>query len=281
MTFIHAILMGLIQGLTEFLPISSSGHLVLTSGLYKFFTNNEFVSQNSSQEIVFDMILHVGTLIAIIIYFRKDIMEILSAFFKALKTKDFSQTPAKLGLYIIVGTIFTVLVAYPLKDFTESLVSNPLIVSSILIVTGMILFLGEYIGKRFQDNHKELNMKSAILIAMAQGLASFPGLSRSGSTISVGLMCGLDRVQCARYSFLLSLPIIIAASVFYPILEVDVSEFATYSWLPIIAGFVMAGVSGYLCIKYFLQFLKKYSMNVFAIYCVIVGILGVVFFSLV
>lgn len=278
MSYLHAILMGLIQGLTEFLPVSSSGHLVLTSSLYKFFTDKEFVMQNS-QEVVFDMILHVGTLVAVMIYFRKEITEILSAFFKALKTKDFSSAEAKLGLYIILGTICTVFVAYPLKDFSEMLISSPFIVCCILIFTGFVLFLGEFISKNLKNKTNELNLKTAILVGLAQGLASFPGLSRSGTTISVGLMCGLDRVKCARYSFLLSLPIIICASIFYPLLEVDMAEFATYSWLPIFVGFFVSAISGYFCIKYFLKFLNKYSMNVFAVYCVIIGILGIIFFK--
>lgn len=278
MSYLHAILMGLIQGLTEFLPVSSSGHLVLTSSLYKFFTDKEFIIQNS-QEVVFDMILHVGTLIAVMIYFRKEIFQILSEFFKALKTKDFSSTEAKLGLYIILGTICTVFVAYPLKDFSETLINSPFIVCCILVLTGFILFLGEFVSKHLKNKNGELNFKTAILLGLAQGLAAFPGLSRSGTTISVGLMCGLDRVKCARYSFLLSLPIIICASIFYPLLEVDMAEFATYSWLPILAGFLVSAISGYFCIKYFLKFLNKYSMNVFAIYCVIIGILGIMFFK--
>lgn len=278
MSYLHAILMGLIQGLTEFLPVSSSGHLVLTSSLYKFFTDKEFIIQNS-QEVVFDMILHVGTLIAVMIYFRKEIFQILSEFFKALKTKDFSSVEAKLGLYIILGTICTVFVAYPLKDFSETLINSPFVVCCILILTGFILFLGEFVSKHLKNKNGELNFKTAILLGLAQGLAAFPGLSRSGTTISVGLMCGLDRVKCARYSFLLSLPIIICASIFYPLLEVDMAEFATYSWLPILAGFLVSAISGYFCIKYFLKFLNKYSMNVFAIYCVIIGILGIMFFK--
>lgn len=277
MTYLHAILMGLIQGLTEFLPVSSSGHLVLTSSLYKFFTDKEFI-MNNSQEVVFDMILHVGTLIAVMIYFRKEIVEILSAFFKAIKTKDFSSPEAKLGLYIILGTICTVFVAYPLKDFSETLISSPFIVCCILIFTGFVLFLGEFVSKNLKNKTNELNLKNAILIGLAQGLASFPGLSRSGTTISVGLMCGLDRVKCARYSFLLSLPIIVCASIFYPLLEIDMAEFATYSWMPIFAGFLVSAISGYFCIKYFLKFLNKYSMNVFAIYCIVIGVLGIIFF---
>ncbi len=280
MTFFQAILMGLIQGLTEFLPVSSSGHLVLTSSLYKFFTNKELVT-NSSQEVVFDMILHVGTLIAVIIFFRKEIIEILRAFFSALKKRNFDEPLAKLGVYIIVGTFFTVLVAYPLKDFTESLLLKPVIVGCILICTGFILFAGEFVSKNLKNKTNEITLKTAILTGIAQGLAAFPGLSRSGTTISVALMTGVDRVKAAKYSFLLSLPIILCASIFYPLLEVDFAEFVTYSWLPIFAGFLMAGISGYLCIKYFIKFLSKYSVNVFAVYCIFAGIFSIAFFKFV
>ena len=141
MNLIQAIIMGFIQGLTEFLPVSSSGHLVLTSSLYKFFTHKDFVT-GSSEEVVFDIVLHLGTLLAVCLFFKDDIIKITKAFFIACFKKDFSDPDAKLAAFILLGTVFTVIVAYPLKIVSESLISLPYIVGIFIFITGWILFLG-------------------------------------------------------------------------------------------------------------------------------------------
>ena len=278
MNLIQAIFMGLAQGLTEFLPVSSSGHLVLTSSLYKFFTNNEFLV-NSSEEVFFDMMLHVGTLLAVFLFFKDDIIKITKAFILAAKNRDFSDAEAKLSLYILGGTVFTILVAFPLKELSENLINLPWVVGIFLFITGCILFTGEFVSEHKKEKTDKMNWKKAILIGIAQGLASIPGISRSGTTISTGIFLGLDRVTCARYSFLLSIPIIIGASIFYPVLELDLHEVLAYNWISIIVGLLVSFVSGYFCIKYFLKFLSKHSMKVFAYYCWIVGIAMFVFFK--
>lgn len=278
MNLLQAIIMGLIQGLTEFLPVSSSGHLVLTSCLYKYFTGKEFVS-GGSEEIVFDIVLHLGTLLAVLLFFKDDICTLTKAFFNACKQKDFSNQDAKISVFILLGTVFTVFVAYPLKIVSESLMSLPYIVGIFLCITGCILFLGEWASEKIQAKKQVVDLKTSIIIGIAQGLASIPGISRSGSTIAAGIFLGLDRVTCARYSFLLSLPIIIAASVFYPILELNISELMTFNWLAFAIGFVVSFISGYFCIKYFLKFLGKHSMKIFAYYCWIVGLFMFIFFK--
>ena len=278
MNLIQAIFMGLAQGLTEFLPVSSSGHLVLTSSLYKFFTNNEFLV-NSSEEVFFDMMLHVGTLLAVFLFFKDDIIKITKAFILAVKNRDFSDAEARLSLYIIGGTVFTILVAFPLKELSENLINLPWVVGIFLFITGCILYTGEFVSEHKKEKTDKMNWKKAILIGIAQGLASIPGISRSGTTISTGIFLGLDRVTCARYSFLLSIPIIIGASIFYPVLELDLHEVLAYNWISIIVGLLVSFVSGYFCIKYFLKFLSKHSMKVFAYYCWIVGIAMFVFFK--
>ena len=250
MNLIQAIFMGLAQGLTEFLPVSSSGHLVLTSSLYKFFTNNEFLV-NSSEEVFFDMMLHVGTLLAVFLFFKDDIIKITKAFILAVKNRDFSDAEAKLSLYILGGTVFTILVAFPLKELSENLINLPWVVGIFLFITGCILYTGEFVSEHKKEKTDKMNWKKAILIGIAQGLASIPGISRSGTTISTGIFLGLDRVTCARYSFLLSIPIIIGASIFYPVLELDLHEVLAYSWVSIIVGLLVSFVSGYFCIKYF------------------------------
>ena len=130
-----------------------------------------------------------------------------------------------------------------------------------------------------EKNNQKLDIKKAILIGIAQGIAGFPGLSRSGLTIATGLFLGLDRVKSTRFSFLLVVPIIIGASIFYPILEINPSEFASYNWLGIVLGTITSAIVGYFCIKYFLKFVAKFSMNFFAYYCIIVGMLVITFFT--
>ena len=278
MNLLQAVIMGIIQGLTEFLPVSSSGHLVLTSSFYKYFTNKEFVS-GGSEEVVFDIILHLGTLLAVFLFFRKDIISITKSFFNACVKRDFSDPEAKLAAFILLGTVFTVFVAFPLKIVSESLMNLPYVVGIFLCITGCILYLGEWVSEKKQVKTDKVDLKTAIIIGIAQGIASIPGISRSGSTISTGIFLGLDRVACARYSFLLSIPIIVGASVFYPILEVDFQEILSYNWLAFAIGFLVSFISGYFCIKYFLKFLGKHSMKIFAYYCWAAGLVMFVFFK--
>lgn len=270
--------MGIVQGLSEFLPVSSSAHLVFTSSLYKYFTGVLNVMQ-SNEEVFFDIMLHLGTLVAVLIYFKKEIMDIIKALINAVKTRDFSSQDAKLGLYIIFGTFITILVAFPLKDISEKLVYSPAIVGVLLVITGIVLFLSEYVSKKYQAKTDKVTLKSAILIGIAQGLAAFPGFSRSGWTMATGLFSGLDRLTCARYSFLLSIPIILGTSMVYPLLEINIKEAVTYNWTAIIVGMIVSAIVGYFCIKYFLKFIAKFSLAFFAYYCVIVGGAMAIFFT--
>lgn len=279
MGIIQAILMGIVQGLSEFLPVSSSAHLVFTSNLYKYFTG-VIETTHSSQEVFFDIMVHLGTLIAVLIFFRKEVLDIIKALLHSLKTRDYSSTNTKLGLYIILGTFFTLLVAYPLKDISEKLVYSPIIVGCLLVLTGIVLFLSEWISKKMPEKSDKITLKTAILIGLAQGLAAFPGFSRSGWTIATGLFSGLDRVTAAKYSFLLSIPIILGTSMVYPFLEINMSEIVTYNWTSIIVGTIVSAIVGYFCIKYFLQFVAKFSLAVFAWYCVVVGAGMAAFFAL-
>ena len=277
MNFIQAILMGIVQGLSEFLPISSSGHLVFTSNFYKVFKGIEIV-QESNEEIFFDIMLHLGTLIAVLIFFRKEIFEIIKALYNACKTKDFSDMNAKLGLYIMLGTVVTIIVALPMEKVAEYLVYSPAVVGVLLVITGLVLFYSEHRSKQIPTK-SGVDLKSAIMIAFAQGLAALPGFSRSGWTIATGLFNGLDRLTAARYSFLLSIPIILGASMVYPFIKIDFAEAVTYNWSAIIVGTVVSAVVGYLCIKYFLKFVAKFSLAIFGYYCVIFGVFAIIFFS--
>ncbi len=278
MDLIQSILMGIVQGLSEFLPISSSAHLVFTSNFYKIFKGIEIV-QESNQEVFLDIMLHLGTLIAVLIFFRKEILQILKALYLGLKNKDYSSEDFKSGVYIMLGTLITVLIAFPLNEVAEFLVFKPAIVGGLLIGTGVLLLFSEWWAKR-HDKMTEITFKNSVLMAVAQGLAALPGFSRSGLTIATGLLNGADRTTAAKYSFLLSIPIILGASMVYPLVKLDFAEVVTYNWTAIIVGTIVSGIVGYLCIKYFLKFVSKFSLAIFGYYCLIMGVVTAVFFTI-
>lgn len=278
MHIFQAVIMGIVQGLSEFLPISSSAHLVITSNLYKVIKGIE-IAQESSQEIFCDIMLHFGTLVAVLIFFRKEIFAMLNALVKAVKTGNFSDSEAKTAVYILLGTVITVVVAFPLHDTAEMLVFSPATVGLLLIGTGTLLLFSENYSKKIAEKSENIDFKTSVIMAIFQGVAALPGFSRSGLTIASGLLNKKTRVSVAKYSFLLSIPIILGASMFYPFLKIDLSEIPTYNWNAIVIGTIVSGVVGYCCIKYFLKFVGKYSLSFFGYYCIIIGISSFVFFK--
>jgi undecaprenyl-diphosphatase len=274
---IKVVSMGIVQGLSEFLPISSSGHLVFTSKIFEFISHNPVVDTN--YDIVLDMMLHIGTLFAVFLFFWKDIKEIWNALLFGIKTKNFEDYNTKLGLYIIFGTIVTIFVALLLDDTAERLMDMPAVVGFLLMITGVMLYSSEKYSQSLEEKSDKVSKKTAIVMAIAQGLAALPGFSRSGWTIAAGMFAKTDRVACARYSFLLSIPIILGASVVYPLKEINLSELVSYNWSYILIGTFVSAVVGYICIKYFLEFLSKYSLKAFAYYCFVVGLVATLFFT--
>ena len=280
MDIIQALITGIVQGLTEFLPVSSSGHLVLTSSIYKFLTGQP-LSSGGTEEIFFDIMLHIGTLMAVLIYFKQDITKLTGLFISSWKDGTIkTNSEAKIPFYILIGTIATIAIAFPLKDHFESLVHNPAVVGIILIITGMLLFATEFISQKLDKKDTLIGWKRAVVIGLAQGLAVAPGLSRSGATIAAGLASGLDRVTCARYSFLLSIPIILLAGIFHSLELSMLGGFTGFNWPAILAGTLVSALVGYYCIKYFIIFISKNRLNVFATYCCIVGLSMAIFFSI-
>ena len=279
MELLQAVIMGIVQGLSEFLPISSSAHLVFSSNLCKILGGLES-SASINQEVFLDIMLHLGTLIAVLIFFRKDITEILKSVNNSIQTKDYHSKEFKTGMYIIIGTLLTALVAVPLIKVSEYLITKPEFVGIALIITGFILLISEYISKKYTEK-KEISFKTSVLIGLAQGLASIPGFSRSGLTISAGLLNGAERAEAAKYSFLLSIPVILGASIIYPIFTLDIKEIQTFNITAIIIGTIISGIVGYLCIKYFLKFVSKFSLAIFGYYCLVIGILASVFFTVI
>lgn len=269
MTIFQAIILGIVQGLTEFLPISSSGHLVLIPHLFNW-------NIPEDQVFIFDMLIQAGTLVAVVIYFWNDLWSILTGWIKALfNKKPFETKEARLGWFLILATIPGVLGGLFLDNLVESAFGSASMTVVFLAITAILLSLGEWIGKK-QRNLDELNWIDALIMGLFQVLALFPGISRSGSTITGGLLRNIDRKSSARFSFLMSVPIMLGASV---VTLFDIPSVAnTSSFIPaLIIGFIVAGIVGYLSIRWLLQYLSNHSLGKFSIYLMIICILAVLF----
>lgn len=273
MQTLQAIIMGAVQGLTEFLPVSSSGHIVISSAFYKMFTGAEIVVTN--EEIFFDILIHLSTLFAVIIYFFGDIKNILSNFYTAAKEKNYKSDNFLFVIYILIATFITGVFGLLTKEAAHNLTENPFIVSIFIIMTGCVLLISEKIKK---DENKKTDIKTALVVGLFQGFAVMPGLSRSGMTISSAMFMGLKRFDAARFSFILSIPIILLASFIYPLLTFDLKDIANFNYQALISGMVTSFITGYLCIKYFMNFLKNNNLKCFAYYCFVVGTISAVIF---
>ena len=265
-----AIILGAVQGVSEFLPISSSGHLVLVHQLLGVQTG-----------LAFETVLHVGTLVAIFSFFWKDIIDIIKGFVLSLvdltegldtfKEGLKNSAPKRFSWLIIVGTIPTGIMGLMLKDAVESIFRGTIFVGIFLIITGLLLYYAER-HKSGNTTAKNMSFKQTIFIGICQGLAVLPGISRSGATIASGLCIGLEREYAARYSFLLSVPAVIGAGV------IQIKDIATLdiSLTVLLAGFISSVIFGYLSIKLLMKIIKGWSLNVFAYYCLIIGFLTAV-----
>lgn len=269
MQTLQAIIMGAVQGLTEFLPVSSSGHIVISSAFYKMLTGAEIVVTN--EEIFFDILIHLSTLFAVIIYFFGDIKNILSNFYTAAKEKNYKSDNFLFVIYILIATFITGVFGLFTKEAAHNLTENPFIVSIFIIITGCVLLISEKIKK---DENKKTDIKTALVVGLFQGFAVMPGLSRSGMTISSAMFMGLKRFDAARFSFILSIPIILLASFIYPLLTFDLKDIANFNFAALLSGMVTSFITGYICIKYFMNFLKNNNLRCFAYYCFVMGALS-------
>jgi len=267
---LSAIILGAVQGLSEFLPISSSGHLALIPHLLGVETG-----------LAFDTVLHIGTLIAIFTFFWKDIINLIKGFILSIIDLSEAIDKFKEGLntipekrfawLIIIGTIPTGIIGILFKDAVETVLRGTIFIGFFLIVTGIILYYSE----RHSSGNitaKDMSFKKAAIVGICQGLAVLPGISRSGSTIASGLCLGLEREYAARYSFLLSVPAVIAAGV----LQIKDIANIDASMTVLLAGFLSSVIFGYLAIKLLMKMIKGWSLDIFAYYCWIVGILTLV-----
>ncbi|MDO9546288.1 MAG: undecaprenyl-diphosphatase UppP [Pelolinea sp.] len=263
MTILQAIILGIIQGITEFLPISSSGHLVIIPNLLGWDVPSE-------QIFPFNVLIQISTLIAVIAFYWNDLIQITKAMLVGIKNKKpFYEIQARTGWLAIFATIPAGLVGLLFKEQIEKIFSRPDIASALLIVTAVFLLLSEKIGKRSR-NIASLNWLDAVVMGVSQAVSIFPGISRSGSTISGGLIRNLDRKTAGQFTFLMAIPIMAAAGIlsFIDLLKIPyLSQF-----LPVmIIGFITSGIVGFFSIRWLLQYITNHSLVPFAIYCLILG----------
>lgn len=277
MSVIEAIFLGILQGLTEFLPISSTGHLTIAGKMMGL-----ILVENPERWTSFIAVIQLGTLLAIIIYFWNDLWNILIDFFKEnlFQRKKYSDqnVNSRLGWLIIIGSIPVVIIGLGFKDVIEgALTKNLYVIAASLIILALILALAERVGK-FTRDLKDITWKDSLLIGFAQSLALIPGSSRSGTTITAGIFVGLKRETAARFSFLLSVPAIFGSGLlqFYESLEYINFDGS----LNLIVATIAAAISGYFTIAFLLSFLKKHSTMVFVFYRIFLGVLIIVLISL-
>ncbi len=262
---LHAVLLGLIQGLAEFLPISSSGHLLLTPLLFGW----------EDQSLAFDVAVHFGTLAAVAVYFRADVLKMLNSGSRTLLGGPL-DAEARLAWGLILATIPAAIVGYVLRSVLDIEFSSPLLVAGNLIVFGLLL---GWADRRGRGNRQvgELRWRDFLLVGVAQALALSPGTSRSGITMTAALALGLNRVAAARLSFLMALPVILLATV-YELGKLILSGAPAY-WAEMAIGTAVAFVSGIVCIHFLLRLLQRYSFLPFVVYRLILGSVLVLLFA--
>ena len=267
MNIIQGIIIGIVQGLTEFLPVSSSAHLVFIQ---------KFLGVESS--LAFDTFLHLGTLIAVLWFFRWDIYKMLKSWWLSIGdilqgrfTQGFYDDPYKrLAWYVILATIPVAIVGVLFEDSVDALFAGALYVPAFfLFVTGTILYLSQRMTSG-KINYDTITKREAFFMGMGQACAILPGLSRSGTTIAAGLTIGLDKEFAAKFSFILSIPAILGAF----ILQVkDIGSAMDANFLPISLGFIASIIAGYMAIKWMLDLIQNKSLDIFAYYCWLMGLI--------
>ena len=260
----HIIWLALIQGLTEFLPVSSSAHLILVPSLLQW----------PDQGIAFDVAVHLGTLIAVVVFFRRDIVTLFFAWIGSMSRGNMSPAKmspeARLAWGVILGTIPAGLVGLAFKDYIEIYLRSPLVIAATTIIFGLLLWFADKRSRLVRDEYS-LSWQDFLVIGGAQAMALIPGTSRSGITITAGLLLGLTREAAARYSFLLSIPIIVLSGL--GVTKDLVSSPLPVEWSTLLIGTVIAALSAFVCIHYFLAYINKMGMTPFVIYRLLLGAL--------
>ena len=257
MELIQIIVLALVQGLTEFLPISSSAHLILVP----------IIAGWQDQGLAFDVAVHVGTLAAVIFYFRKTIKNLVIDWLASLQQRK-NVGESKLAWAVIIGTIPVGVAGLLFNDLVETFLRSPLVIAATTILFGLLLGWADWIGKR-NRHEQQINWRDTLLIGLSQALALIPGTSRSGITMTAALMLGLTREAAARFSFLLSIPVIFLAGGLETLKLIEAEQ--QTNWSALATGAVVSGISAYLCIFFFLKLLDRIGMWPFVIYRLILG----------
>lgn len=262
MDILHAIILGIVEGITEFLPISSTGHLTIVEKLLGY--------QIDSPEITaFTAVIQIGAILAAVLYFWKDIVSIVAAWWKGLWNKDERTTGYLFGWAVIVGSLPIVLVAFLLKDQIETVFRSLWFVVGGLIVWSGVMWIADRTAKQ-ERAETAITWKDTLVIGATQCLALIPGVSRSGATISTGLLRGFDRVTATRLSFFLGIPALVAAGLFESVTKAgDISH--GIGWLPTIIATVTSFIVGYISIAWLLKFVSKHNFSLFIWYRILLG----------
>lgn len=263
MTILQAIILGIIQGLTEFLPISSSAHLVLIPYLLGW-------NIPAEQAFIFDVLVQVASLAAVIAFFWQDLLTIGRSVTQGVITKEpFHDPQARLGWLLALATLPAGVIGLALKDLVEMAFANPQVTAVFLLGTAALLIVAERVGRK-NRKIEEVGWKEALFIGFAQALAIFPGVSRSGATITGGMLRGLKRSDAARFAFLMAIPIMLAAGLAasYELLK---TPHFTELLAPFLPGIIASAIVSYLSIRWLLGYLIRHPLSIFAIYCVFLG----------
>lgn len=247
----YIVVLAFVQGLTEFLPVSSSGHLLLLSKLFGI--NNDF--------LLLSVILHVATLLSVLIILKSEVKELIKHPFGDLSKK------------LILATIPTVVIVILFKSFFDNAFDGKYLPFCFML-TSVLIVLSEFICKKKTNLTKTITSKDSIIMGIAQGIAVLPGISRSGATICTGLICGKNREEVAHFSFLMSIPIILASLVLEVYEYVKVGQVLIISWYELLIGFIVAFITGLFSVKFMLKLIEKHSLMIFAVYLVIIAIIS-------
>ncbi len=264
MDLMQIVVLSLVQGLTEFLPISSSAHLILVPVLTGW----------QDQGLAFDVAVHVGTLAAVVFYFRHEIGRMFLDWMGSLAGKGMTAD-ARLAWGVLLGTVPAALAGLLFKDFIEENLRSPLVIAGATIGFGLLLWAADAWGQRRRDEH-QITWLDVVLIGLAQALALIPGTSRSGATMTAGLALGLTRKAAARFSFLLSIPIILLAGGYLTLQLIQSAE--PVDWMGLAVGVALSAISAWLCIHFFLKLLDRIGMLPFVIYRIVLGIILLLLF---
>jgi len=259
---LQIILLAIVQGLTEFLPISSSAHLILVPLVLKW----------PDQGLAFDVAVHVGSLVAVLFYFRREVGKMLVAWTQSLAGGEPSND-SQLAWWIILGTIPAVIIGFAFKGFIETELRSPWVIAATTIVFGLLLWYADRLPTKSRSEYS-LGLKDVLIIGFFQAIALIPGTSRSGITITAGLLLGMSRRAAARFSFLLSMPIIVASGALQTLDLLQSS--LPIDWLALILAIVLSAISAGLCIHYFLKLIDGIGMLPFVIYRLLLGVLLIV-----